>query len=122
MTSKPSLTLKVLTPEGVILKADHLSAVNVPLVDGGTIGIRPSHAPLIAETVKGEVVYLNKENLNSIELHAGVLDIYKDVITILTAGKVAESMPEIAKEPEMEFDRLMQTLINHLFPEEEPIS
>lgn len=120
MTKKPSLELQVLTPEGIILKADQLSAVDVPLVDGGMIGIRPLHAPLIAETVQGEVIYQSHGERKSIELHAGVLDIQEDVITILTAGEVAETPQKVAEKPEKEYDRLMQTLIDHLYPEEEP--
>jgi F0F1-type ATP synthase epsilon subunit len=121
MISKSALTLKVLTPEGIILKADQLSSVNVPLADGGTIGIRPSHAPLIAETVQGEVIYRTEENSNSIELHAGVLDINKDVITILTAGALDETPQEIVTRTNREFNRLTQTLIDQLPPEEESI-
>ena len=53
--SENELTLKILTPDGQVLEADHLIEVVVPLADGGTIGIRPQHAPLIAETVTGTV-------------------------------------------------------------------
>ncbi|MDY6867477.1 MAG: hypothetical protein SVT56_06170 [Chloroflexota bacterium] len=95
--------------------------MNVPLVDGGMIGIRPLHAPLIAETVQGEVAYRSQGERKAIELQAGVLDIYQDVITILTAGEIAETPPEVAEKPETEYDRLMQTLIDHLIPEEEAI-
>ncbi len=122
MTIKPFLTLRVLTPEGIILEADQLSAVNVPLVDGGMIGIRPLHAPLIAETDQGEVIYRNQGEPKAIELHAGVLDIHQNVITILTAGEVTETPPEVAQAPETEYDRLMQTLIEHLYPEEKAIN
>jgi F0F1-type ATP synthase epsilon subunit len=121
MTTKPSLTLQVLTPEGFVLEADQLSSVKVPLVDGGTIGIRPAHAPLIAETVQGEVTYRSQEESNAIELHAGVLDIDNDVVTILTAGEVTGTPSKIAEEPETEYERLMQTLIDHLYPEKEAI-
>ena len=58
MTSRKSLTLRILSPEGTILKVDEAASINVPLVDGGGIGIRPGHAALIAETVEGPVHYL----------------------------------------------------------------
>jgi len=119
MSTDSLLTLKVLTPEGLILKADQLNSVSIPLVDGGTIGIRPMHAPLIAETTQGKVSYRTEMDSNEIELHAGVLDIYHNVITILTAGKVAASEPEAFRKTETEYNRLMQTLIDHLYPEQQ---
>jgi F0F1-type ATP synthase epsilon subunit len=119
MNSTASLTLKAITPEGVILEVDDLSAVNVPLVDGGEIGIRPSHAPLIAETEKGKVTYRRQNEKMMVDLHAGILDIDNNVVTILTAGKIAETPQEFTAEPETEFDRMMHTLVDHLHHEDE---
>ncbi len=113
------LGLKVLSPEGIILEAHNLDAVNVPLVDGGTIGIRRGHAPLIAETIQGPVVYKQGADLNSINLHAGVLDIRNNLVTILTAGEVEQTSSDITQPAETEFDRLIQTLINHTEPDNE---
>jgi len=119
MNTDSFLTLKILTPEGLILKADQLKSINIPLVDGGTIGIRPMHAPLIAETSQGKLFYRTEVDSSEIELHAGVLDIYQNMITILTAGKVAETEPEALEKTETEYNRLMQTLIDYLYPDQQ---
>lgn len=119
MNPEPILQLRVVTPEGIILNAEGLTAVNVPLVDGGAIGIRPGHAPLIAETVKGVVRYRKINSEEEINLHSGVLDINNNVVTILTAGEVAEISSEFAKPGDNEYDRLMQTLINTLHPDQD---
>jgi len=116
-----SLTLIVLTPEGILLKAEQLYAVSVPLVDGGTIGIRPSHAALIAETTQGKIVFRQLESSNSITLHTGILDIRKDVVTILTSGEVSATSQEGFQPTDTEYYRLMQTLINRLYPEQETL-
>jgi F-type H+-transporting ATPase subunit epsilon len=114
------LELRVLTPEGAILESAHLTAVNVPLVDGGTIGIRPGHAPLIAETVKGPVTYRTSEGEEHIQLFAGVLDIRLNTVTILTAGEILDAQRVVAQASETEFNRLMQTLVKKLYPDQDP--
>ena len=119
MSPRERLHLKILTPDGIILERNSLTAVNVPLADGLPIGIRPGHAPLIAETVKGSVKYRSLSSEEEVELHAGVLEIRENVIMILTAGKVSTTPPEISTQPEKQFDRLMQTLIDKLVPEQE---
>jgi len=119
MSPREQLHLKILTPDGIILERNALTAVNVPLADGLPIGIRPGHAPLIAETVEGSVKYRTSTSEAEVELHAGVLEVRKNVIMILTAGKVSTTPPEISTQPEKEFDRLMQTLIDKLVPERE---
>ena len=116
MSPKPILQLRVVTPEGIILDAAELTTINVPLVDGGAIGVRPGHAPLIAETVKGVVRYRKINSEEEINLHSGVLEINNNVVTILTAGEIAVTVSEFAKPSDNEYDRLMQTLINTLNP------
>lgn len=119
MSPRERLHLKILTPDGIILEKDSLTAVNVSLADGLPIGIRPGHAPLIAETVQGSVNYRTSTSEEDVELLAGVLEIRNNNITILTAGKVSETPPEISTLPEKAYNRLMQTLIDKLEPEQE---
>lgn len=119
MSPRERLHLKILTPQGIILERDALTGVNVPLADGLPIGIRPGHAPLIAETAQGRIRYRTTTSEADIELHAGVLEVRQNDIMILTAGKVSETPPEISTQPEKAFDRLMQTLIDKLVPEQE---
>jgi len=111
------LTLRVLTPEGAILEVGALEAVSVPVADGGTIGLRPGHAPLIAETSKGAVQYRSETEAGGIELHPGILDIRNNHVIILTAGEVLQTPDAIIKPAETDFDRLMHTLVRELNPE-----
>jgi F0F1-type ATP synthase epsilon subunit len=117
VSSPALLTLRVLTPEGVILEVDALEAVRVPISLGGTIGLRPGHAPLIAETSKGTVQYRSKTETGGIALHPGILDIRDNHVIILTAGEVLQTPDAIIKPAETDFDRLMQTLVRELNPE-----
>jgi F0F1-type ATP synthase epsilon subunit len=117
VSSPAKLTLRVLTPEGVILEVVALEAVSVPVADGGTIGLRPGHAPLIAETAKGAVYFRSETDAGSIELHPGILDISNNHVTILTAGEILQAPDEIIKPAETDFNRLMQTLVRDINPE-----
>ena len=107
--AEDKLTLRVLSPDGQALEAEHLLKVVVPLADGGSIGIRPKHAPLIAETVNGPIQYQNNVELFEIELLAGILSIRDNVVTILSAGE-AEETNEIAESPADPFVALAQAL------------
>lgn len=117
MSSSALLTLRILAPEGAILEKENLSAVNVPLVDGGSIGIRPSHAPLIAETSRGVIQYRSDISQDSIELYPGVLTIKDNLVIILTAGEILQTDNVILEPAGNEFDRLIQTLISDLQPD-----
>jgi F0F1-type ATP synthase epsilon subunit len=119
LSSEPIISLKVLTPEGAILEVDQLTSVNVPLIDGGTIGIKPGHAPLIAETIKGFVRFDTETDQKSIELHPGVLDIRDNLVLILTAGEISQTPEKLMQTAGIEFDRLMKTLVRELHPNTE---
>jgi F0F1-type ATP synthase epsilon subunit len=114
MNRGSELTLRVITPEGLLFEANRLSEVVVPLSDGGTIGIRPRHASLIAETAAGEVRYHERSGVEGLKILAGVLDIRDNIVTILTAGSMEESPEPISHAPETMYDRLIQTLVNDL--------
>lgn len=105
------LKLRVITPEGVILDESTLISVNIPLADDCPIGVRPGHAPLIAETIKGIVHYRGPEKQGEITLHAGVLDIRDNEIIVLTPGEVSTISPNITQPSKSEYDRLMNTLV-----------
>lgn len=114
MNASEKLSLKVLTPEGLIFEEEDLSAINVPLADGCPIGIRPGHAPLIAETVKGSIRIRSAKKEDKIHLHAGVLDIRDNKVILLTTGEVEKTPDSIAEPVPTEYDRLMQTLIHQI--------
>lgn len=119
MNKKSLLSLNILTAESVILEKEDLEAVNVPLVDEVPIGIRPGHAPLIAETKTGQVVYRTSQSEEQIEIHAGVLNIRDNIVTILTPGEVAKFPPGSPGKSKTEYERLMRALLEAYHPIED---
>lgn len=120
MSAGPELTLQILTPEGLLLEADQLWEVIVPLADGGTIGIRPKHAPLIAETVDGSVRFLSANADEEISLLAGVLQIRNNTVTVLTAGSAEGASGLENQDQTLTYNRLVQTLAASL-ENEQPV-
>ena len=105
------LTLKIITPQGVLLERDGLLSVNLPLGNQFPIGIRPGHAPLIAETAQGIIKFRSSEVEDQIEIYAGVLKIRNNLITILTSGKVNQEKDDSVPKEMVTYERLMKTLI-----------
>lgn len=103
------LTLKVLSPDGHSMAVEHLLEVIVPLADGGSIGIKPKHTPLIAETVSGSILYKTADETYKVELLAGILSIRDNVVTILSASEIEEN--DLLDEPQANlFEKLAQVL------------
>lgn len=119
MTSRSPLSLRILSPEGTILDIDEALSVNVPLVDGGSIGIRPGHTALIAETIQGHVRYVTAQAEEQIELMPGILSISDNVVTILTAHRVREVQMETMDQQTDEFSKLIRNISQRLQPEDE---
>lgn len=111
MSSDYVLKLKIITPEGILHELENLTAVNVPLVNGYVIGIRPGHAPLIAETRQGKVICRTLTSEIPLELHGGVCEVRNNEVSVFTAGEVPNLASEQSKPSESTYDRLMQTLI-----------
>jgi F0F1-type ATP synthase epsilon subunit len=114
MSSKGALTLRIITPEGILFNKEDLNGINVPLADGCPIGIRPGHAPLIAQTEQGSIRYNSMHSKDEIHLYAGILDIRENIITVLTTGEVEKTPTPMAEPGLAEYDRLMQTLIKQI--------
>ncbi len=119
MSSFPLLNLKILSPDGINFEKRDLQEVVVPLADGGSIGIKPGHASLIAETVRGAIRYRTELEQDSIEVLPGVLDIRDNTVIILSAGKVSQQTSVVSEAESRNFERLMQTLISKIQSEEE---
>ena len=118
MNPQPLLTLRILTPEQIVLDKNQVQAINIPMGDGGSIGIRPGHAPLIAETNQGVVKYRLENEEIQIALYAGVLDIRDNIVTILTAGEVDVNQQADFLVFDKKYERLLQTLIGQMDQEE----
>ena len=106
-----SLHLRVWTPDEVILDIEQVDWVNLELADGGSIGIRPGHAPLMAETLTAPVYFEDESGEHLLFLEAGILQIERTRVTVLTHGLAnvedSENQPD---EDETRFDRLARAL------------
>jgi F0F1-type ATP synthase epsilon subunit len=105
----------VLTPAETLLEVEAVEKVRLKLEDGGWLSIYPLHAPLIAETMAGNVSYIEEGMMRSINVAAGILQIAGGDITIFTSGEIGaeaagRSPEELAEEAER-FDRLARQLL-----------
>ena len=51
------LALEILGPNGLVLQANSIEAINLRIGNGDLIGFRPGHAPLIAAIQAGIIDY-----------------------------------------------------------------
>ena len=110
-----SLHLRVCTPDEVILNNEQVNWVNLKLADGGSIGIRPGHAPLLAETLTAPVYFEDESGEHLLFLEAGILQIERTRVTVLTQGLAnIEDAEEQPDEEETRFDRLARVLFTML--------
>ncbi len=109
------LRLTVLTPAETLLEVAAVEKVRLKLQDGGWLSIYPLHAPLIAETMAGNVSYIEEGMMRSINVAPGILQIAGGDITIFTSGeigvKAAGRPPEELAEEAERFDRLARQLL-----------
>ena len=105
-------SLVVLTPEKKLLDVEAKS-VRVILADGGSMGILPGHAKLIAATVAGDLDYLDMQgNKQHIKLGGGILLIDGDLVQVLTNTLYAEELED--SEDDVLFDRMTSEIISRL--------
>ena len=110
-----SLHLRVCTPDEVILNNEQVNWVNLKLADRGSIGIRPGHAPLLAETLTAPVYFEDESGEHLLFLEAGILQIERTRVTVLTQGLAnVEDAEEQPDEEETRFDRLARVLFTML--------
>jgi F0F1-type ATP synthase epsilon subunit len=103
--------LKVMSPSKTYLDVQDVVYASIRLADGGSIGIWPGHAPLLAETVAAPLVYRIGLDESSIDVQAGILMIEEGSVTVLTSGS---GEYEISDPGAKRFDRLGSELINRL--------
>ncbi|MGC9349234.1 MAG: hypothetical protein ACP5JG_13925 [Anaerolineae bacterium] len=105
---RATLSLRVLTPSRVLLEVEDVDKVRIRLADGAWLSIYPYHAPLIAETLSGELTYVAGDETHDVCLADGILRVVGDnTVEILTHGHA-----EGGREPvEGEFDRLARQLM-----------
>lgn len=104
------LCLRVWTPGETILETEDVRWVQAQLADGGGIGIRPGHAPLLAETVTAPLRYADGEGEHILDLEAGILQIELGSVTVYTSGRARGARSQEAPEG-AHFDRLARALL-----------
>ena len=93
------MRLLVLTPEAVLLEAENVTHVRASLSDGGSIGIRPRHHPLLADTLDGELGYTQNGERHALAVRAGILRVEPEQITLYTSGQMDMQPGSAAKAP-----------------------
>jgi F0F1-type ATP synthase epsilon subunit len=105
------LRLRVMTPTVTLLDVQGVTNVRVQLADGGSIGLRPGHAPLLAETIAASLQYSVGEAEHHFDTQAGILFVDTGTATIFTSGS---GEYEIGDPGAGKFDRLANELLNRL--------
>ncbi len=92
------MKLVVLTPDGILLEKTEVGRTRLRLADGGEIGIRPGHHPLVAETAAGTLRFGGQEYEEQVELQAGILEVDREGIVIFTRGWLDQQAEQDALE------------------------
>lgn len=81
--SEKTLKLHIVAPEGTVLETE-VFAVRVP-GEGGSFGVLPRHAPLVALTDSG-ILSASAADGSKVEylIHDGFAEVRDDVVTVLT--------------------------------------
>ncbi len=88
-----SLTLRVITPERIVLDAE-VSSISIPATDGG-IGILPRHAPMIAALDTGLLRYKLGGKSQVLFVSGGFCEVRGATVRIVTeAGERPEEIDE----------------------------
>jgi F0F1-type ATP synthase epsilon subunit len=121
------MRLRVRTAEAVWLDEPQVIWVRLQLADGGSIGIRPGHAPLLAETAAGDLHYGIDSSEHSVEIDRGILQIDEDGVEVYASAledatasasdSAGDSLAEGAR-----FERLARALLQLLRADAEAYS
>jgi F0F1-type ATP synthase epsilon subunit len=108
--------LRAATAEEVWLDVPQVTWVRLPLADGGSIGIRPGHAPLLAETVAGTLRYGTESSENGIGIDRGILQVHEHGVDIFASelGDAAASFDDSVSADGARFERLARALLQLL--------
>jgi len=108
---KQPLTLRIISPDGLILEKEELSAVNVMLQTNDPIGIHSGHAPLLAALKPGHVKYRKNDQEDSFEVDAGIVKVRDNTVLILTSGGISKDKPASEETYDNNYSALMNTLL-----------
>ena len=108
-----TIQLQIITPVATLIDITEASWVRARLADGAPISIWPHHAPLLAETVVGQLEYEDENGVAAVDVGAGILHVAHNMVTVLTLGEEVDYR-EIDSEDEQTFDRLADELLTTL--------
>jgi F-type H+-transporting ATPase subunit epsilon len=77
-----SLTLRVITPEAIVLD-EAVENVVVPATDGLT-GILPRHAPMVVALAPGSLKYTRAGNAQRLFVAGGFAEVHGDTVRVIT--------------------------------------
>jgi len=84
-----SLTLEIVTPEAKVY-SDTVDNVVVPTVEG-EIGVLPGHLPLLSQVADGELRVTKGNNLETLVVGDGFIEIQGDKVSVLAEHAIEES-------------------------------
>lgn len=84
-----SLTLEIVTPEAKVY-SDTVDNVVVPTVEG-EIGILPGHLPLLSQVADGELRVTKGNDLETLVIGDGFVEIQGDKVSVLAEHAIEES-------------------------------
>ena len=95
------LSVEIVTGERVVYERDNVSMVVAPGAEG-SLGILPSHAPLVSLLKEGELRVTSGGDEESIAVHGGFLEVVNNKVVILadTAERASEIDVERARAAE----------------------
>lgn len=107
------LTLYIKSPDKFLHEEHEITSMRLPLIDG-SLGIRPGHAPLVAEVKSGTIQYLKERSteFERIDVSEGVLRVEDDIVSILCVDQSNDSENFMEK---IAFDALSGTLLKLLY-------
>jgi len=108
------VSLYVVTPEDILYEGQVLW-VEIPLEDG-LIGIWPGHAPLVASTIAGEIVFDAGTGPEQLSLPPGILKVDVERCAILSGVRQVAQPPSVNKEAL--FGELEEALEESLSPQQ----
>lgn len=86
-----NLSVEIVTGENVVYENDNVSMVVAPGVEG-SLGILPSHAPLVTLLKEGELRIKSGGGEESLAVHGGFLEVIDNKVVVLadTAERTSE--------------------------------
>ena len=94
-TTKPTLTLEVVTPNGLLLR-DEVDSVQAPGSEG-SFGVLPGHTPMLTTLGAGEIIYHQGTETGRIVCLFGFCEVLPDRVHIMAEGGERADQIDVAR-------------------------